>query len=179
MKRKWIFGILVLAIAAGASAADRARPGDGPPAPDGATRPARVVSDRYEEGTRSLEFRGIPAADGSMLVGLEYRNGSDASVRLVVSTRRFRSQPGNCWENRNADAPHARTYLTNLSASLDQNFGEVLVMRQRNPLCSGLRQLHCSLPRSCIVLRTLEPVPEPRGSADASISPQIGRYVFG
>ena len=69
----------------------------------------------------------------------------------------------------------ARTYPNNLSAALAGGF---LVMRQRKSQREGLRDPRRSLPRSCIA-RFPGAVPEPRGSADASISPQIGRYIFG
>lgn len=88
MKRRWILASLtwMIVTAAGALAAE-ARPGDR----DGEkTARPRVVSDRYTDGFRVLEFRGMPQEDGTLTVSLEYRRGSAAPTRVVVSTRRFK-----------------------------------------------------------------------------------------
>jgi hypothetical protein len=88
MKSRWILASLTLMTltAAGALAAE-ARPGGN----DGQkTARPRVVSDRYTDGFRVLEFRGTPQDDGTLAVGLEYRRGSDAPTRVLVSTRRFK-----------------------------------------------------------------------------------------
>lgn len=87
MKTRWILASLTLMIAtaAGALAAD-ARPADR----DG-QKASRVVSDRFTDGFRTLEFRGVAREDGSMTVGIEFRRGSEAPSRVLISTRRFKT----------------------------------------------------------------------------------------